>query len=68
MSNILDRTRPWLKLKAREKIEEIKEKMYVLDKYQDRFPKVEKEAVYLTDPTYTLKEDIRNQNGNIIFV
>lgn len=53
--------------KLREKIDEIQEKMYVLDKYQDRFPKVKKEEVYIIDPTYTLKEDIRDQNGNIVF-
>ena len=41
--------------------------MYVLDKYRDRFAKVEKESVYLIDPTYTLQEDIRDQNGNIVF-
>lgn len=56
-----------IEAKLRERIEEIKGKMYVLNKYRGRFPRVEKEAVYLVDPTYTLQEDIRDQNGNVIF-
>jgi conjugal transfer pilus assembly protein TraW len=45
----------------------MKGKMYVLDKYEGRFPKVKKDAVYLIDPTYTLQEDMRDQNGNVLF-
>jgi type-F conjugative transfer system pilin assembly protein TrbC len=59
-----------IEAKLRERIDEIKEKMYVpqkyYDKYRDRFPRVEKESVYEVDPIYTLQEDIRDQNGNIV--
>jgi conjugal transfer pilus assembly protein TraW len=41
--------------------------MYILDRYEDRFPKAEKDTVYFIDPTYTLQEDITDQNGNILF-
>ena len=61
------RNQALLEARTREKIEEIKGKMYALTKYRGRFPQVEKETVYLIDPTYTLQEDIRDQNGSILF-
>jgi conjugal transfer pilus assembly protein TraW len=56
--------------KLRERMEKIgvmKGNIYVLDKYEGRFPKAKKDAVYLIDPTYTLREDMRDQNGNVLF-
>jgi conjugal transfer pilus assembly protein TraW len=63
----IGRNQAMLEARTREKIEEIKGKIYALNKYRGRFPQVEKETVYLIDPTYTLQEDIRDQNGNIVF-
>ena len=63
----IGRNQAMLEARTREKIEEIKGKMYALTKYVSRFPQVEKETVYLIDPTYTLQEDIRDQNGNVLF-
>ena len=51
---------------ARNKAEDIKKRMYVLSKYDGRFPKVEKERTFLIDPSVVLTEDITDQEGRLM--
>ena len=58
---------PEIEAKVRESIPEIVEKSYVLNKYDGKFAHAEKDRVYYIDPAIVLTDDIKDQNGNILF-
>jgi len=53
--------------KLRERIKQIKSRMYVLKKYDGKFKHAEKDRVYHIDPSVVLTADIVDHTGRVLF-
>jgi conjugal transfer pilus assembly protein TraW len=65
--DLIKRKQPAIEAKVKSRISEIKDKMYVLTKFNGQFEKVKEERVYYIDPSVVLAEDIKDHAGNILF-
>ncbi|HOL44400.1 MAG TPA: TrbC family F-type conjugative pilus assembly protein [Methanoregulaceae archaeon] len=53
------------KVRIREKIDEIKDKMFVLSRHDGKYPRADKDRVYYIDPSVELEYDVVDQFGNV---
>ena len=58
---------PLLEERLRQRIEKLKDEMYVLKRFDGQYAKAEEDRVYYVDPAVVLTDDIRDHKNDVLF-